>query len=177
MSRPMPAADRPLYSLEIVEDATTGISIRLHHNGRIPRLLNGVPRELIRRATPWFWTSYERRILQKARAMSRQSYRLVRDTLILERIKLMQAERRHPSDKPRLSWLQRRRLWQQHRATVAAKTINEEVTRSVAVRMVEAPRSAEAVLTRPATLSEQVRAASGTALAHPQQPVSRSRLR
>jgi hypothetical protein len=91
--------------IEITEDATAGISIRLHNNGRFPDLLQGIPKHIVRRARPWLWNSYERRVLAKARSLTWQGRRLVRQMLIAERAKALMARNLQPK---RAGWLARR---------------------------------------------------------------------
>ncbi len=91
--------------IEITEDATAGISIRLHNNGRFPDLLRGIPKRIVSRAQPWMWTSYERRVLAKARTLSWQGRKLVRQLLIAERAKALMAREAQPM---RAGWLTRR---------------------------------------------------------------------
>ena len=102
-----PLSSKP-FSIEIIEDATAGILIRLQHNGRFPDLLAEFPKDVVRKARPWIWSSFERRVLKKARTMLRESYRVIRDMLIAERARVIMAK----GPKGRLSWLQRRRLIQ-----------------------------------------------------------------
>lgn len=91
--------------IEITEDATAGISIRLHNNGHFPDLLKGIPKHIVRRARPWLWNSYERRVLVKARSLTWQGRRLVRQMLIAERAKALMARELQPK---RVGWLARR---------------------------------------------------------------------
>jgi len=90
--------------IEITEDATSGISIRLHNNGRFPDLLKGYPKHIVRRATPWLWNSYERRVIVKARSLTWQGRRLVRQMLIAERARALMEQNLQPK---RVGWLGR----------------------------------------------------------------------
>jgi hypothetical protein len=175
----MSEPDRPLFNLEITEDATTGISIRLRHFGRAPNILAGISKDVLRKARPWVWSSYERRVLRKARSMSRQSYRLIRDTLVLERAKVVMAQMQHRGV-ARMSWLQRRRLQQARRDRVEALGPAERVTRNLVLSMkVHDPDNP--ALRRPPlrspTLSEAMRDETGTALSSPRIPEPRDRSR
>lgn len=125
-----PQDQTPLH-LEITEDSKMGISIRLRHNGRIPNVLTGIPKDVLRKSRPWIWSSYERRILRKARSMPWPMYRVVRDTLILERSKeVLAAQERGPQ---RISWLERRRLRAEHRDRVHDATLTEIIQKDIAL--------------------------------------------
>lgn len=91
--------------IEITEDATSGISIRLHNNGRFPDLLAGFPKDVVRRARPLVWTSYERRVMQKARTLSWQGRKLVRQMLIAERARALMTRDLQPK---RAGWIAQR---------------------------------------------------------------------
>lgn len=176
----MSEPDRPLFHLEITEDASTGVSIRLRHSGRTPNVLAGIPRDVLRRARPWVWTSYERRVLQKARSMSHQAYRLVRDTLILERSKIVMANMPHRDGPARLSWLERRRLWQPHRDRVHDATLHEKVSRDIKLSEASADKIDPLQGEGPPlskSLSDAMREATGTAFSPPRTPEPRERSR
>lgn len=81
----MRTQDRNDLNIEITEDAALGIQIRVHHNGRFPDPLAGFSKDVLRKARPFFWNSFERRVIHVARSMSWQNYRLVVRTLIAER--------------------------------------------------------------------------------------------
>lgn len=81
----MRTQDRNDLNIEITEDAGLGISIRVHHNGRFPDPLAGFSKDVLRKARPWRWTDFERRVIRVARSMPWQNYRLVVRTLIAER--------------------------------------------------------------------------------------------
>jgi hypothetical protein len=95
--------------IEITEDATQGVSIRLHGGGHFPNLLGEFPREVVWKARPWIWNGYERRVLRKARTLSGPSYQLVRDMLIAERARRLMVEP-HRLGKSGPGWLERRRM-------------------------------------------------------------------
>lgn len=173
--RTMSDTGRPLFHLEITEDANTGVSIRLRHFGRVPNILAGIPRDVLRRSRPWVWNSYERKVLRKARSMSKEAYRLIRDTLILERSKMVMAEAPHRSSAKRLSFLQRRRLWQNHKSAVQQMSPAERVTRNLALSMKargEHP-SFPILPTVTPTLTEAMRDLTRTALSEPRPRPSR----
>lgn len=119
----MTQPEHPAIRIDITEDATAGVAIRIHHNGRFPDVLAEFPKDVLRRARPWLWNSYERRVLAKARMMSAQSYRLVRATLIAERARTVISKAQARSGANRPGWLQRRKIARNRklagRATVA----------------------------------------------------------
>ena len=92
--------------IEITEDSSAGMRVRLHNNGRFPDVLSGIPRHIVRRARPWLWNSYERRVMKAAKTMSWQSRRLVRNILIAERARVLQERDLQPK---RAGWIARRR--------------------------------------------------------------------
>lgn len=92
--------------IEITEDSSAGMRVRLHNNGRFPDVLSGIPRQVIRKARPWLWNSYERRVMKAAQMMSWQSRRLVRNLLIAERARVLVEKSQQPQ---RVGWLARRR--------------------------------------------------------------------
>lgn len=180
----MSGSDRPLFRLEITEEAGSGVTIRLHHNGRIPNVLAGIPKDVLRRATPWVWNSHERQILRKARSMPWQSYRAVRDTLLLERAKMVMADRPHPEKPSRLTWMERRRMWQAHCDKLHDAALTERVKRDI--RLSEVSRQDAEPKVVPLenegpfpqeTLTETMRRMSGTALSVPRVPEPRDRSR
>lgn len=182
----MNPSDRSLYRLEITEDSKDGVTIRLNHSGRLPDVLAGVPKDILRKARPWFWSSHERRILRKARSMHRQTFRVVRDTLLLERVKLIMAQRPQHDGRPRLTWLERRRLVQGHHQNLEAAAKPDKVRRKVIVRppaeLPDGPafkdRTAlSAPEPRPLTLTEEMRQATGADRAEPRLPNPRIRSR
>ncbi len=182
----MTPTDRSLFRLEIIEDSKDGVSIRLHHSGRLPDVLAGVPKDILRKARPWVWSSHERRILRKARSMHRQTFRVVRDTLLLERVKLMMAQRPQHDGRPRLTWLERRRLVQGHFKRLKEAAMPDHVRRQTVVRppaeLPEGPaRKDRTALSapepRPLTLTEQMRQVTGAERAEPRAPDPRIRSR
>ena len=182
----MNPSDRSLFRLEIIEDSRDGVTIRFHHSGRLPDVLAGVPKDILRKARPWLWSSHERRILRKARSMHRQTFRVVRDTLLLERVKLMMAQQPQHDGRPRLSWLERRRLAKAHHQNLKSAAMRDEVRRKTVVRLPsELPDSAtrkdrtalNAPEPRPLTLTEQMRQKTGADRAEPHFPDPRIRSR
>jgi hypothetical protein len=156
------------FRVDITEDATTGIAIRLHNNGRFPDLLAEFPKDVLRKARPWMWTSYERRVLKKARSMSRQSHHLIRDMLVAERARVVESRMRRRASMKSRSWIE---SWKDRRAAKAQRASTRE---KVAAQL---PRErTEKTL----TLTELHRLSSGTALVQPtlddhQQDLGRSR--
>jgi hypothetical protein len=130
----MSSHDRPLYSLEITEDSSTGVSIRLKHSGRIPDVLAGIPKDVLRKARPWLWNRRERQVLQKASSMNPQTFRIVRDTLLAERARVVMSQMQQRDGQPRLSWLERRRQWRAQQDRIHDATLQEHFEKQIAVR-------------------------------------------
>lgn len=94
----MRTQDRNDLNIQITEDAALGIQIRVHHNGRFPDPLAGFSKDVLRKARPLFWNSYERRVMHVARSMSKQNYRLICRTLIAERALALEDQLRIKGD-------------------------------------------------------------------------------
>lgn len=152
----MRTQDRTDFQLEITEDAASGLTIRLHHNGRLPDPLAGFSPDILRKAKPIVWNNFERRILKKARTMSRSSYRFVRATLIAERaIQLEQAMRIKPKERTRF-WALPSHLLQRLRDRRERRLASQ--TRVVSMM----PQDSKTM-----SWSARLAAESGTALAKP----------
>jgi hypothetical protein len=176
----MTGPDRPAFHLEITEDSKDGISIRLKHSGHLPNVLAGIPKDVLRRARPWFWNSHERKILNRAISMNWRTFRVVHDTLLLERAKIVMANRPRAKGPPRLSWLEKRRLDRAYAAKLKEMTPTEQITRNVALSMrVQNPDGIayNQVPKAEPTLTEQMRDLTRTALSSPKPAPPRSRSR
>ena len=174
----MPPQDPSPFRLEITEDLSTGIKLRIHHNGGIPEILKDIPKDVLRKARPWIWSSYERRILRSARHMAPAIRRAVRDVLVLERSKLIMAR------PPPKSWRERRRLWKEHRDRVHDATLTEvikkDITLSNLIRHPVDPLQGEGPPReefQALSLSEQMREMTGADVAQPRPADLRERSR
>lgn len=152
----MKTHDRRDLRIEITEDATSGISIRLHHNGRFPDPLAGFSKDVLRKSRPLIWNSFERRVLKKARAMSRPSYRIIRDTLIAERAMRVEEKLRIKQSREPRRWPSPFKFMQRLRLNAKKQ---EEAERRVLDLLPQQHKEL--------TLTEMLRAQSGTALASP----------
>ena len=90
--------------IEITEDSSAGMRVRLHSNGRLPDVLAGFPRHILRKARPWFWSSYERQVIKAARPMPPHARRVVRHILIAERARTLMERSQQPK---REGWIAR----------------------------------------------------------------------